>query len=184
MVNLIKNNLKKINIYLQPSNPSLAIMEGAVLFGIKPSTINIRKAKYTIGKGICMDWDDKKHSGKGEKFFFEEFNTYLCKNCFEKFIEINQDLKYEESISKKSYINKGHKKIIMEFYKTRKVNPIFIFEEGITKIGECILDIDKIYENLKDRTIKTTMKFGGTFIDVTAIHLTSGKSVKTTLTFD
>ena len=46
LVNLIKNNLKKITTYLQPSNPSLAIMEGAVLFGIEPSTINIRKAIY------------------------------------------------------------------------------------------------------------------------------------------
>jgi len=28
------------------------------------------------------------------------------------------------------------------------------------------------------------MKFGGTFIDVTAKHIKSGKSVKTTLSFD
>lgn len=39
-------------------------------------------------------------------------------------------------------------------------------------------------ENLQDRQIKTIMKFGGTFIDVTAIYLKTGKTVKTTLTFD
>ena len=42
MLKLIKDNLNKIKIYLQPSNPSFAIMEGAVLFGIEPSTIDIK----------------------------------------------------------------------------------------------------------------------------------------------
>ena len=37
---------------------------------------------------------------------------------------------------------------------------------------------------MKKKKIKTLMKFGGTFIDVTAIHLKSGKTVKTTLAFD
>jgi len=37
LIGLIKNNLNNINTYLQPSNPILAIMEGAVLFGIEPS---------------------------------------------------------------------------------------------------------------------------------------------------
>ena len=159
-------------------------MEGAVLFGIEPSTINIRKAKYTIGKQISLPWDDDKHSGKGKKFFDEDFKRYLCKGCFGKFIVINQDLKYEESISQESYTQKGSNKIKMEFFKTTKANPIFTFEEGVIKIGECILDIGKAYENLEDRKTKTILKFGGTFIDVTGIHLKSGKSVKTTLNFD
>ena len=111
MVNLIKYNLKKINIYLQPSNLSLAIMEGAVLFGIEPSTINIRKAKYTIGESISDEWNEKIHSEKGKKFFCKEFDEWMCKNCFGKFIEINQDLKYGEKISKKSLLYKNQKKV-------------------------------------------------------------------------
>ena len=72
----------------------------------------------------------------------------------------------------------------MEFYKTKKVNPIYVTEQDIIKIGECRLEIDKEYLNYNDREIRITMKFGGTFIDVTAIHVKSGKTVKTTLTFD
>ena len=184
IVNLIKNTLKKIITYLQPSNPSLAIMEGAVLFGMDPSTINVRKAKYTIGQSTSLPWDDNKHSGKGTKYFSENFKKWYCKDCFDKFIEINQDLKYEETISHKSYIKKDNKSFSLAFYKTKKTNPIFIFEEGIKKIGKCKLDVGKIYENLEERKIEIIMKFGGTFIDVTAIHLKSGTSVKTKLTFD
>ena len=187
LLKLIKDNLKNIEAYLQPSNPSLAIMEGAVLFGIDPSTINVRKAKYTIGKKLNMDWDEAKHGGKGIKYFNEEKQRYMCKDCFGKFIEINQNLKYEQEISHISSIssmNKHKNSVLMQFYKTKKSNPVFISEEGIIKIGECRLVLDKNYESYKDRKIKTIMKFGGTFIDVTAIHIKSGISVKTTLTFD
>ena len=184
IVNLIKLNLKKINTYLQPSYPYLAVMEGAVLFGIEPSTIDIRKAKYTIGEGLDCHWDDCIHKGKGEKYFDEDFNDWYCKDCFKTFVEINQDIKYGEAISNYSYINKGQKVSKCHFYKTEKINPVFDFEEGVIKIGECLLDLGESYENLEDREIETTMKFGGTFIDVTAKHLKSGKSVKTILTFD
>ena len=182
LLSLIKKNLHKIKIYLQPSNPSLAIMEGAVLFGIKPSTISIRKAKYTIGKGIGVPWDNKLHSGKSEKIFIKELNGWYCHDCFEKFIETNQNIKYEEEISQRAYSRGFETKIV--FYKTKKQNPLFTFEEGMKKIGECKISIDKEYKNIMDREIKTIMKFGGTFIDVTAIHIKSGKSVKTTLKFD
>ena len=181
-VKLIKNNLMKITTYLQPSNPSLAIMKGAVLFGIEPSTISLRKAKYTIGEGIHDIWDDKKYSEKGEKYYNKAVKNWYCKDCFSKFIEINQDLKYEAQISH-IFHAQGHEPLF-SFYKSEKPNPIFIYEEGVFKIGECQLFIDKKYNNIKDRALKVILKFGGTFIDVTAIHLKSGKSVKTTLTFD
>ena len=188
LLKLIKDNLNNnIKIYLQPSNPSLAIMEGAVLFGIEPSMINVRKAKFTIGKKIISHWDESKHAEKGKKIFNEEKQEYCCKDCFCKFIEINQNLKYEQEISHISSISSINKKknaVTMYFYKTKDPNPTFIFEEGMIKIGECRLDIGKEYESYKDRKIKTIMKFGGTFIDVTAIHIKTGLSVKTTLTFD
>ena len=109
-----------------------------------------------------------------------------CKGCFQKFIEINQSLKYGEEISYISFKTSDNKEnyVKMKFYKTKKSNPIFVFEEGIIKIGECKLETGNEFKNNKERNIKTIMKFGGTFIDVTAIHLKTGKTIKTTLTFD
>jgi hypothetical protein len=182
LIKLIKNGLKNITIYLQPSNPSLAIMDGAVLFGIEPSTINVRKAKYTIGEMVNEVWNEKIHSKKGEKYLNEEIQKYFCRDCFRKYIEINQSVNYEEEFSNTCFAPTNE--IKFQFYKTKKKNPIFIFEEGITKIGECKLYINKEFKNYEDRKIKTTMKFGGTFIDVKAIHIKSGQSVETTLKFD
>ena len=182
LLQLIKKNLKKITTYLQPSEPHLAIMKGAVIFGIEPSNISIRKAKYTIGLEVEETWEDKRHSPKGKKFFNKDENSWFCSNCFLKFIEINQNLKYEEVVFHECWTLNNNPRLT--FYKTKKKEPIFIFEEGITKIGECFLIIDPKYKNYEDRRVRVILKFGGTFFDVTAIHLKSGKTVKTTLTFD
>ena len=123
-----------------------------------------------------------------KKYFNEEKQKWYCKDCFEKFVEINQDLECGEEfhhLSSISNTNKNKKAVTkMQFYKTKDPNPVFVFDEGMIKIGECRIDIGEKYESYKDRKIKTIMKFGGTFFDVTAIHIKTGISVKTTLAFD
>lgn len=83
MINILYFS-KKIYSYLKPSNPSLAIMEGDVLFGIEPSIINIRKAKYTIGEELSDTWNDKKHSAKENNSLMKIF-----KNGFVEIVLIN-----------------------------------------------------------------------------------------------
>ena len=51
-------------------------------------------------------------------------------------------------------------------------------------IGKCKLDAGKDYYKYEDREINVTMKFGGTFIDVSAIHLKSGNSIDVKLLFN
>ena len=68
IVSKIKQKLGDNFYYLQPSNPCLAIMEGAVLFGLNPSIIQIRISKYTIGMGARNIWDDSIHSIMGVSF--------------------------------------------------------------------------------------------------------------------
>ena len=62
LVSLIKNGLTNILNILRPTRPSLAIMEGAVIFGMNPYIIMERKAKYTIGLNYRAPWDEDKHS--------------------------------------------------------------------------------------------------------------------------
>jgi hypothetical protein len=72
----------------------------------------------------------------------------------------------------------------LKFYKTLNPKPLFTFDNGVEKIGNCLIDAGKDYPlELKERELKVTMKFGGTFIDVQAIHVKSGNKVETTLKF-
>ena len=185
ILKLIKSRLNKIEIHLHPSKPTLAIMEGAVLFGINPSAIDIRKAKYTLGEKMHSKWIEKIHEGKGEKYYDKDRKEWLCKDCFIKFIEIGQDLKLGKEINYYSYMcEKDQTSVVFDFYRTTKRNPVFALEEGVNKIGECKLIVGEAYEKYEDRKLETIIKFGGTFIDVTGRHVKTGKEVEAILTFD
>ena len=182
LIHLIKSNLKRANLtFLQPSKPCLAIMEGAVLFGLNPNIISSRIARYTIGTDVRLIWDDEKHSKMGRKVFDKVNNRWDCEDCFSKFIEINQKIKIDQEITN-TYTMTGPRYCKMEFFQTLNPNPYYTFEKGIEKIGECTLDAGKDYPP-DERLIKLTMKFGGTFIDVKAIHVKSGAEIKTLLEF-
>ena len=71
----------------------------------------------------------------------------------------------------------------MRFYKTLKTNPIFIDEDGIEEIGQLKIDAEKDYPP-GERVYTVTMMIGGTFIDVKAKHLKSGKIIKTKFYFN
>ena len=183
LLDLIKKRLNNDLIYLQPSRPCLAIMEEAVLFGKKPSIIDLRRAKYTIGVSFREIWNEKKHSEKGTKVFDKETNQYFCLDCFLKYIEINQSIKLEEKITE-TLVMIDKRYCTINFYKTIKPSPNFIFEEGMIFIGKCKLDAGKEFEKYEDREIKVTLQLGGTFIKASAIHIKSGNKVKAKLIFD
>jgi hypothetical protein len=174
---------ENIPLFLKPSNPYLSILEGAVLFGINPNLIETRIAKYTIGMGVSDIWNEEIHSGKGTKYYDEDTKKWRCKDCFCKFIEVNQKLKINEEISERSFSMNNPRSGTLTFYRSLKPNPIFTFEKGVEKIAECILDAEKDYP-VGERDAKVYMKFGGTFIDVQGVHIKSGKKCKVKFKFD
>ena len=183
LVSLIKKGLNNNLYILQPTNPCLSIMEGATIFGKNPSIIKERKAKYTIGMGFRDLWNEDKHSKMGKKVFNYEINKWECKNCFSKFITINQNLKLNDVISH-SYKLIGNKTCLFKFYKTKNSDiPIFTFEKGIELIGECVLDVGKENNNPDENELLVELKFGGTFIDVKAKNLKNGKNIRAKFNF-
>ena len=183
LISKIKANLGEKYFYMQPSNPCLAIMEGAVLFGLNPSIIDIRIAKYTIGMEIRSEWDEELHSKQGTKIYDENDKIWRCEDCFYKFIEVNQKLKFNESVEPGSFRMIGPRSALLKFYQTKKPNPIFTFEEGVEKIMERELDAKRDYP-VEERGFKVYMKFGGTFFDVKAVHEKSGNFIKINLKYE
>ena len=160
-MHLIKKDLEKtIHTFLQLSKPCLAIMEGAVLFGINPNIISSRIVRYTIGTNARLLWNKKKYSKNGRKVFDEVNKKWVWKDCFSKYIEINEKIKLGKEITQ-----------CISSYR---------FEEGVEEIGKGTLAAKKDYRP-SERSINIIMKFGGTFIDVKAKLLKRGEEIKTTL---
>ena len=174
-------SLYNIN-FLKPERPYLSVMEGAVYFGLDSNKIVQRKAKYTFGIKANLEWNEKLHYKKGKKYCSKIQQKYCCEDCFLIFFRINQDLELgQEIVHKCCMIFPRYSDI--EFYKTLKVNPIFIDEDGIEKIGEMTFDAGKDYP-LDERACKIIIRIGGTFYDIKVKHLKSGKTLRTKFEFN
>ena len=156
-----------------PSQPEIAIIKGAVLFGFKNNIIKKRKAKYTVGIRCCKDWNEKLHKDKGIQKN-NKLKGLQCSNLFSKFITINQYIDFDHVFTNKYDAIDPNPRIV--FYKTLKEDCTFIDEKDennnpiIKEFGNIQLNLGENYDKNKHR-IKINMRLGGTYIVVSAIYL-------------
>ena len=174
----------KIRILSTPES-EVSILKGAVLFGFNNNIIRKRKSKYTIGIQVHRDWNENKHKDKGIKVS-SKFDGDQCSNLFKKFITRNQNIDFDQIISKK--FTALQKKLSIVFYKTFKEKCTYIDEKDengqlvIEKFGEVEFDLGDDFDS-NERHIRIEMKMGGTYIYASAIYLKTGKQIKTIQNF-
>ena len=171
IISMIKEKLNDYGIdhYLS-TYPSVAVVKGAVIFGLNPYIIRKRISKYTIGLSCDEDWNEKKHGAHPEKkFFCKEDNKYLCSDIFSPIIKKNDKISVTEIKSKKYLLTSS--KAIICFYKTSYSNVKFIdekylFSQKCKKFGQLIFDVGEKYDK-NNRDIIVELELGGTFISAT-----------------
>ena len=178
---------KNIEIYITtPEHPEISISNGAVLFGFDSNVIRKRKARYTIGIRSSRDWEENIHKDKGIKESYDLHEGYYCTNLFSKFITVNEYISFDKIITKKYDAMIPNPSII--FYKTSEENCTFIdetYEDGkpkLEKFGEFVFHIGNDYDKNKN-LVKVYMKMGGTYIDVSAVYVKTGKNLPITQNF-
>ena len=169
LYNNIKENINLIN--LKPPRPEIAVVKGAVLFGLNPDKIKIRIFPYTLGFNCDDDWDESIHGEKGVKYLSQVTNTYICLNSFHTFIKMGESIPKNHIITHNFY-TLNSRMIILKFFKTLKNNPILWTEDGIDLIGSDTIDLQKDY-NLNERGLSVTLKFGGTYVEAKCLHFES-----------
>ena len=181
---ILLNNIKeKFNLlHLRPSRPEIAVVKGAVLFGLNPDKIKIRIFPYTLGFNSDDDWDESIHGGKGIKYLSQVTKRYACKNSFHTIIKLGEAISENHKITHNFYtLNSSF--ILLKFFKTLKSNPILWTEEGIDLIGEAKLDLKREY-SINERDFSLTLKFGGTYVETKCFHNNSGLEMDYILYFN
>lgn len=181
LINNLKNKFKNL-AHLKPSHPEIAVVKGAVLFGLNPNLINIRKAMYTIGFNCDDNWNDQLHSGIGEKYYDYNYNIYKCRNSFHTIIKKGQDIPQNNVITK-YFTTMNPRIIILKFFKSEKENPVLWTENGVKLIGNEQLDLSNDYP-LGQRDFIINIRFGGTYADAKCTHYLSGKTLNFPLYFN
>ncbi|NXP50994.1 HS12A protein, partial [Heliornis fulica] len=165
-----------------PQDVGLTILKGAVLFGLDPAVIKVRRSPLTYGVGVLNRFVEGKHPS--EKLLVKD-GTRWCTDVFDKFISADQSVALGETVTR-SYTpaKPSQLVIVINIYSSEQDNVSFITESGVKKCGTLRLDLTGTDASVPNRReIKTLMQFGDTEIKAMAIDVATSKSVKVGIDF-
>ncbi|XP_054456419.1 heat shock 70 kDa protein 12A [Anoplopoma fimbria] len=164
-----------------PHDVGLTILKGAVLFGLDPSIIKVRRSPLTYGVGVLNRFVEGKHPP--EKLLVKD-GTRWCTDVFDTFIAADQSVALGEMV-KRSYTpaKPSQQVIVIHVYCSEKEKAGFISEPGIRKCGTLRLDVSGTESTAPRREIQTLMQFGDTEIRAMAVDVSTGRTVKASIDF-
>lgn len=166
-----------------PQEVGLTILRGAVLFGMDPTVVRVRRAAMTYGVGVLNRFIAGTHPTHK---LVKKSGTEWCTDVFDKFVTCDQPIKLGESVTRRYAPAKaGKTSTVITIYSTEAENVKFVTDEGVKKCGQLFLEIPQMddYDLKKPRELKTCMIFGDTEIRVTAVDTLSGKEAKASINF-
>ncbi|XP_074089674.1 heat shock 70 kDa protein 12A isoform X3 [Macrotis lagotis] len=166
-----------------PQDVGLTILKGAVLFGLDPAVIKVRRSPLTYGVGVLNRYVEGKHPP--DKLLVKD-GTRWCTDVFDKFISADQSVALGETV-KRSYTpaKPSQMLIVINIYSAEQDNVNFITDPGVKKCGTLRLDLTGTNDTPLPtrREIQTYMQFGDTEIKAMAIDIPTSKSVKAGIDF-
>ncbi|UJR22675.1 hypothetical protein I4U23_025712 [Adineta vaga] len=173
-----------------PQDVSLTILKGAVLFGLDPTIVNVRRSRLTYGVSVLNRFVADYH--QIEKKIVKD-NIEWCADIFDKFVLVDQSIGLGDIVVRK-YTPARHNQAqcIISFYCSESDKPIYVTDVGVRKIGTLVLDMfhdgfpmntSTLSKDRPRREIQTRMVFGDTEIKVSALDVTTGKCVRATIDF-
>ena len=167
---------------LVPVDASIAVVQGAVMFGQKPHAIDSRIMSTTYGFKTNHRFDPKCHPM--EKRHVVE-NVAWCKDCFVILAEENEMVKIGEIKRFPNYqpLRGSQTSVEFTFFTSNDPKAKYITDDAVgPSIGKVVVESPDISKGT-NRSIDVCVYFGGTEIKVTAIDLTSRNTATAYLDF-
>ncbi|XP_065490183.1 heat shock 70 kDa protein 12B [Caloenas nicobarica] len=165
-----------------PQDVGLTILKGAVLFGLDPTIVRVRRCPLTYGVGVLNKFVEGKHPR--EKLLVKEGKSW-CTDIFEKFVSVDQSVALGEVVQR-SYCpaRPGQRKTIINIYCSARDDVLYITDPGVRHCGTVSLELgDTGGPPRARREIRASMQFGDTEIKVTAMDISTSKTVRATIDF-
>ncbi|XP_071947074.1 uncharacterized protein [Antedon mediterranea] len=182
--NTIRNQFQDRLQVIIPPDVTMAVLKGAVMYGMDPTVIRVRKSKLTYGVGVLNKFDSQKHPQKKKVV---KDNVEWCLDVFDKLVEVDQAVQTGEKVCR-SYTpaKPDQKEILISIYCSEKKNVKFITDAGVKKFGTLKIDLSMIEQlnDLQRREIRLTMQYGDTEIKVSALDVLTGHCVKVNIDFE
>ena len=167
---------------LVPLDASIAVVQGAVMFGQKPRVIDSRIMCTTYGFHIYRPFNPSVHPI--EKKYVAEDDTW-CKDCFEVLVKENETVKIGKMKRFSNYkpLMRSQTSVEFDFFTSTDPKAKYITDDTVgPSIGKVVVKSPDISKGT-DRSLDVCVYFGGTEIKVTAIDLTSRNTATVYLDF-
>ncbi|CAM9138717.1 unnamed protein product, partial [Lampetra planeri] len=174
-----------------PHDVGLTILKGAVLFGLDPTVVRVRRCPLTYGVGVLNRFVEGRHPR--DKLLIKDGREW-CTDILDRFVCVDQSVALGEVV-KRSYTpaRLGQRKIIINIYCSATDDITYISDPGVRKCGTITLDLPEALPlsgavggargGPERREIRATMQFGDTEIKVTAVDVMSNRSVRASIDF-
>uniref|UniRef100_A0AAQ5XCB8 Heat shock protein 12B n=1 Tax=Amphiprion ocellaris TaxID=80972 RepID=A0AAQ5XCB8_AMPOC len=177
-----------------PHDVGLTILKGAVLFGLDPTVVRVRRCPLTYGVGVLNRFVEGRHPR--DKLLIKDGREW-CTNILDRFVSVDQSVALGEVV-RRSYTpaRLGQRKIIINIYCSATDDVTYISDPGVRKCGTITLDLPEPLPlpgavggagaggaGPERREIRATMQFGDTEIKVTAVDVMSNRSVRASIDF-
>ena len=165
-----------------PTNPSLAVVQGAVMWKKNPQIIKARRADATYGIRLCQDFDESKHDSF-YKFYNNDQQKDLCDNIFCVFLQKGELVETDELFSINLYPITKDERMTVTIYSTPNTDVQYTVDKQgqllVTKIGELVIDTPNPANlPLTQRCVDVEMDFCGTEIKAKAKYRVTGQEIK------
>ena len=162
-----------------PPESSLAIVKGAVMYGINPSIVQERVAAKSYGVRLLTAFDSTKHPE--EKAEIHNGKKY-CAGIYSEFITRGQKVCTGEVI-KRTYlpVKPDQKKVLLRIY-CATTTVAYVDDEGCYAMADFTVDMPDLTGGV-NRRVLTEIEFSGTELHVVATDETTGKSCDGSIEF-
>ncbi|KAK3605680.1 hypothetical protein CHS0354_013477 [Potamilus streckersoni] len=154
-----------------PRDAGSTVVNGAVLFGRMPRSIESRILRYTYGKNSCPVFDKKVHPEE-KKIIID--GVARCNDVFGLIIDAGTEIKSDFKLSKSCFtVKKNQRTMCLSFHYSVGKTPMFTTDPGCHLLGTLRIEIPN--PSTEDRYVDLTYEFGSTELKVTAVERTSNK---------
>ena len=163
-----------------PQDPGLAILKGAVLFGLDPTVVRVRRSALTYGVGVLNAFVDGKHPTEKKTI---KGGLAWCTDVFDTFVVVDQCVALGDIVVR-SYTpaRADQTSTIISIFCSDKEHVRYTTDPGVRRCGELHLDMPDTRGG-KDRELQMSMMFGDTEIKVEAMDLTSQRKAHASIDF-
>ncbi|KAJ3604316.1 hypothetical protein NHX12_029057 [Muraenolepis orangiensis] len=188
----VQNALGRACRIIIPQDVGLTILKGAVLFGLDPTVVRVRRCPLSYGVAVLNRFVDGRHPP--HKLLVKD-GRHWCTDVLDRFVAVDQSVALGEAVGR-SYTpaRPGQRKIVVNVYCSAGDDAAYVTDAGVRKCGAMTLDLPEAPEPPggaaasagaapERREIRATMQFGDTEIKVTAVDVASGRSVRASIDF-